>query len=343
VGAKGSPLQLILSGVLHLDLPTGNIPAALIDEIGALPAVREVIPLSLGDSHQGHRIVGTTHAYLARHQVRMAAGRPWQAPMEAVVGAAVARRSALTPGSRFAGQHGLGEGGHAHDQDPYLVTGVLAPTGTVLDRLILTDLASVWQVHEKAVAVDDSDRKALEAEREVTLLQIGYRSPLAAMSLPRWINQNTEAQAAVPAIEIARLFGLLGVGVRMLEGFGAVLLLLAGLSLFATLAAAVQDRLQDLALIRLMGASRGRLFQVVLLQASALGAVALLLGLALGHGAVGLTGLLMAAEGGLALTAFHLAPGEAWAILAAVCTVWLAAIVPALRAYRAPVEELLIG
>ena len=169
VGAKGSPLQLILAGVFHIDVPTGNIPLAEVQRLQAHPMVEQVIPLSLGDSYLGHRIVGTEPAYVAHYAATPAHGRLWQQPMEAVLGASAAQAlaqggqgDARLLGAQFVGSHGLGGGGHAHGDHPYTVTGVLAPCGCVLDRLILTGTESVWQVHEKATATDEEDRKLLE-------------------------------------------------------------------------------------------------------------------------------------------------------------------------------------
>ena len=147
-GAKGSPMQLVLSSVFHLDAPTGNIP---LDDALALSrhaAVKKAIPLALGDSFQGHRIVGTNHDYPAHYAAQVAAGRLWSAPMEAVLGAEVAAGARLAVGATFAGAHGLAAGGDAHDEEPFKVVGVLAPTGSVLDRLVLTSVESVWEIHE---------------------------------------------------------------------------------------------------------------------------------------------------------------------------------------------------
>lgn len=343
VGVKGSPLQLILAGVFHLDQPAGNLPATLEAELAALPTVARVVPLSLGDSYRGQRIVGTRHGYLEAAGARLAQGRLWDAPMQAVVGARAARIAGLTPGASFAGQHGLGAGGESHDAHPYEVVGILAPTGGAIDRLILTDLASVWLVHEKEVALDDADRAALEADREITMLHLTYRSPLAAVTLPRTLNARPDLQAAVPALEMARLWRMLGVGSTVVGAVGSGLLLLAGLSIFAALYAAVQDRMDDLALLRLVGATRAKLVLVVLLQASALGLGALLLGLGLGHLGVEILGRMLAADGGLPLTGAWLAPGELWAAAAALATAWVAALVPALKAFRTPVDHLLAG
>jgi putative ABC transport system permease protein len=143
VGAKGSPLQIVLAGVYHVDVPPGNIPLAAIGELRANPLVREVIPLALGDSFRGFRIVGTEPALVAHYGATLRDGRLWQAPLEAVVGSAVAAATGVGVGAAFAGSHGLAEGGGEHGDARYRVTGVLAPTGTVLDRLVLTALDSV--------------------------------------------------------------------------------------------------------------------------------------------------------------------------------------------------------
>ncbi|NDB00798.1 MAG: hypothetical protein EBY25_07655, partial [Betaproteobacteria bacterium] len=178
VGAKGSPLQLILSGVLHLDIPTGNVPLQAVRELEKNPLVASIIPISLGDSFRGFRIVGTSLAYPAHYQAALAQGQMWHAPMQAVLGAGAARALGLQPGQSFVGSHGLGAGGHTHGDLPYTVTGILAPTGSVLDRLILTDTASVWKVHETATALDADDQKILEEERELTLALVRYRTPM---------------------------------------------------------------------------------------------------------------------------------------------------------------------
>ncbi len=341
VGAKGSPLQLILAGVFHIDVPPGNIPLAEVRALAARPEVAQVIPLSLGDSHQGFRIVGTTADYLRHYQVRLAEGAEWRAPLEAVAGAQAAERAGLRVGTRFVGSHGLGGGGHAHGDTPYAVTGVLAPCGCVLDRLILTSTESVWRVHDKALAVDEEDRQALEESREVTIALLRYRSPLAAVSFPRWVNTQTEMQAAAPAIEVTRLLRLLGVGSEVLQGVGAVLLLTAALSVFIALWTAVRERRADLAMLRMLGASPARVAGLLSAEALWLALIASVLGLAIGHGLTGLVGSILAQRQSLPLTGWLWVPAEALVPLAALGTAVVAALVPVVGAYRLDVAELL--
>jgi putative ABC transport system permease protein len=146
------------------------------------------------------------------------------------LGAQVSKVAGLGIGAQFAGTHGLGGGGEKHTGKPYTVSGVLKPCGCVLDRLVLTSLESVWQLHEKDTALDDEDLQAMQAEREVTLALVRYKSPLAAVTFPRFVNTTTDMQAAAPAVEITRLLRMVGVGADVLRGFAAVLLLMAALA-----------------------------------------------------------------------------------------------------------------
>lgn len=341
VGAKGSPLQLILAGVFHIDVPPGNIALADVRALQANPQVAQLIPLSLGDSYRGFRIVGTTPDYITHYGAQLAQGAVWAGALQAVAGAQAAKAAGLVPGVKFIGSHGLGGGGHAHGDTPYTVAGVLAPCGCVLDRLILTSTESVWQVHEKATAVDEEDRKALEAEREITLALIRYKSPLAAVTFPRFVNTTTDMQAAAPAVEVTRLLRMVGVGTDVLRGFGVVLLLAAALSVFIALWGAVRERRADLALLRMLGAPPARVAALLVGEALWLALLASVLGLALGHLLTGLVGWLLQAERSLPLTGWLWVPAVAWVPLAAALVAVAAALIPALHARRLDVAQLL--
>lgn len=343
VGAKGSPMQIMLAGVFHLDVPTGNIPLATLERLRAQPLVAQAVPLSLGDSLRGYRIVGSTPDYLALYGARLAEGTTWSAPMQAVLGAQAAAATGLRPGQRFAGSHGLGEQGDAHADSQYTVVGVLAPTGTVLDRLVLTDLASVWAVHEHhrpGAAVAEEAGEEDEA-REITMVLLRYRSPLAAVMLPRWVNAQEGLQAAAPALETARLLRMVGTGVEVLRGFGLVLLVAAALSVFVALLHAVRERQSDLAMLRMLGAPPRRVAALVSLEALALAALASLLALALGHLLAQLLGLALAAQQSLRLSGYWWSWWELGVPLLAAGLALLGAAWPAWRAFRLDVTELL--
>ena len=345
VGAKGSPMQLILAGVFHIDTPTGNIPLADVKTLQQDPRVATLIPLSLGDSFRGFRIVGTTADYVTHYEAKLASGVMWKLPLEAVIGAEIATNTGLATGNSFIGSHGLGAEGHAHGATPYQVTGVLAPCACVLDRLILTATESVWRVHEKAIEgdtpLDAEDKKAIEDDREVTLALITYKSPLAAVSFPRFVNTTTNMQAAAPAIEITRLLRMVGVGTDVLRGFGAVLLLTAGLSVFIALWNAVRERRADLAMLRMLGASPQKVAGLLVCEALWLAILASALGLMLGHLLTAAVGYLLQAEKSLPVTGWIWLVEE-WAIPATAAVVAvLAALLPAIAAYRVDVQSLL--
>ena len=341
VGAKGSPMQLILSGVFHIDSPTGNIPLAAVKELGANPQVAKIIPISLGDSFRGFRIVGTTPDYLQLYSAAFSAGGVWAQPMQAVIGSHVARQTGLKVGDSFAGSHGLGSGGDAHGQTPYRVAGVLAVSGSVLDKLILTSTESVWKVHEADTALDSEDQKILEEEREITLALIQYKSPLAAVTFPRFVNTNTEMQAAAPALEITRLLGMIGVGTDVLKALSGVLLLTAGLSVFIALLGAVRERRADLALLRMLGAPPRKIMSLLLCEALWLAVLACALALLAGQGVMSGMAWVLQTEKSILLTAYQW-PGELLVVpVLALLVALVASALPAWEAYRVSVFELL--
>ncbi len=337
VGAKGSPLQIILSAIYHLDVPTGNIAYKQAKEISAHRAVKKTIPLALGDSYRGFRIAGTTHDYPALYGATLAAGRLWQQPLEAVIGAEVAARTGHALGAKFAGAHGLGDGGDAHEGADYTVVGVLAPSGTVLDRLVLTSVESVWAVHAQHLGIHDIATAAAQMkdeEKEYTALLVQYASPLAAAILPRYVNNNSDMQAASPAFETARLFSIIGVGVDLVRGFALVLVFSAALSVFIALYGALEERRYDLAIMRMLGASPLRLMALLLGEGMLLAGAGGLLGIALGHVFAEVAGIAMSAAQQGSITGRIWLPEEFVVLGLAVAVGALAALIPAWRAYR---------
>ena len=341
VGAKGSPMQLILCGVFHIDVPPGNVPLKAVKALKDNPLVASVIPISLGDNFRGFRIVGTSPEYLKHYGASLAQGAVWDKPMQVIVGATVAKKLGIQVGNTFVGSHGLGAGGHLHGDNPYTVVGILQPSGTVIDRLVVTDTASVWKVHEDYTAVDDEDRKIMEDEREVTMALIQYRTPLAAMSFPRMVNTTTEMQAAAPAFEISRLLNMLGLGTDVLQAFAGVLLLTAGLSVFIALWSAVRERRADLALLRMLGAPPAKIAALLMGEALWLGVMSAVIGVAGGQALTALIGWMLQLDNSLLIGGL-VWPAELLWVGAIACGISLvAALLPAIGAYRVSVLELL--
>ena len=339
VGAKGSPLQLILSSIYQIDMPTGNISLADAKKLKSHPMIKTIVPLALGDAFRGFRIVGTEHSYLGLYEAKLAQGELWANPLDATLGAKVAQVTGLKLGDSFTGSHGLGAGGGEHEAAPFKVVGILAETGSVADRLVLTGIDSVWKMHElhaEHEAIDETDEG-----KEVTSLLIQYRTPLAGVSLPREINSRSAMQAASPAFETARLLSLVGFGVDTLRAFAIVLMASALLAMFIALTNTLDERRYDLAIMRTLGAGNGWLFALVLLQGIILAGISVLIGIALGHLAAQILGMWFNITQQMAFTGLTWVKEEFWLIAVAIGVGIIAAILPAIRAYRTDIAKTL--
>jgi putative ABC transport system permease protein len=346
VGAKGSPLQLILSSVYHIDFPTGNIDLNDAMALAKNRLVKNIIPLGLGDNYLGYRIVGTNHDYLELYTAKFSQGNAWEKPFEVVLGNEVAEKIGLKTGDTFIGSHGIGSSSHEHDAHPYVITGVLAPMGNVLDKLILTSIESVWYTHDEEhdhamheAPVAKKGFPATDQDREVTSLLIQYRNPIAAVQLPRFINSKSALQAASPSFEISRLFELLGIGVKLIQGLAIVIIIIAGLGIFIALFNSLKERKYDLAVMRTLGASSWQLFLHIVLEGVILTILGAVVGIAIGH--LFLVILVMQNDQGAisSLSAAVFLKEELWILGYAVIVGILASLIPAWNAYQTDIAK----
>ena len=403
IGAKGSPLQLILSSVYHIDNPTGNIPLDELEPLRQNPLVQLAVPLSLGDNFKGHRIVGTDSSFLTIYDTKINEGRIWQKNFEVVIGEQVAKKHHFKLGDQINSSHGLSKDGHSHDEHPFTIVGILKQNNNVTDNLILTNLESVWDVHGIAHAHADNETPAQKEQREreedreetvkahqhhhgedltenssaqtttvakehhdhsdhdheheeegvfvksigadmvkqngleITAILVKYQSPAAIGILPKMIDQQTDMQAASPAMESTRLFSLLGVGIDSLAILAYVIMLIAGLSVFINLYNALKQRKYDLAIMRTLGASKGKLFNIVLLEGLTITIVGGLIGLLLTHLALYYISN-QTSQSADFIEAFKLHPKELVFLLVACLIGVLAALIPAIKAYKTSIS-----
>lgn len=377
VGAKGSPLQLILSSIFHIDFPTGNVPLDEAEKLLNHRLVKNAIPLALGDNYGGFRIVGTSDEYLELYNAEVSEGEIWKEHFETTLGSDVALKSGLKIGDEFYSAHGISDGGHSHDSDPFVVVGVLKPTGSAVDNLIFTNVETVWLSHEDAVVVEDSIAPAIptvtairpafgvrpsgttasqrklklgNTERdpsiplegkEITSMFIQYRSPLGAVQLPRYVNSQSSMQAASPAFETARLFTLIGVGVDVMQGFAYLIIFISTLSIFIALYNALKERKYDLAIMRSLGASKQKLFIHVILEGVIITSLGAIFGLLLGHGMVELLGAIFEQSGQLGVTGRQFLKAELIIIAGSLIIGIIAALIPAIQSYRTDISKVL--
>jgi len=355
VGAKGSPLQLILCNIFHIDFPTGNIKLYEADRLAKHRLVKSAIPLALGDSYQNFRIIGTNKQYTELYKAELASGDWWQKNMEVVVGVTAAELLKLKEGDTFESSHGLTKEGSAHEAHPYIVKGILRKSNSVIDNLIFTNISSVWSVHDEHAeekhtidSVFNPSRlvpsvDANDSTKEITSILIKYRNPIAALQLPRFINGQTNMQAASPSFEAARLFSILGVGVEAMTGFAYVLILISALSIFIALYNSLKERQYDLAIMRSMGASKSKLFIATLLEGTTLTLFGSVIGLALGHGVLYLFVMLVeeSQKAGISATIFY--KEEVYLLVGSFALGILCSLIPGFQAYRTDIHKVLAG
>jgi len=313
IGAKGSPLQLVLSTVYHIDIPTGNISYNKVKKYLNSPQIKYSIPLALGDNWNGYRIVGTNYDYIKHYKGELAEGREWNKNFEIIAGSSVK----IEINDEIKGAHGLVDTGIVHSDEKYKVVGILKPSGTVIDRLLFTSLNSVLEIHnlhhlneevnkknhhdhgehhkEEIKKKDhhhiDEHNKIVEKhkhpkkevgdmfdEDNITAFLIKTNNPIANINLPRLINKESSMQAANPAYEITRLSSMLGIGSKGFKFLSIILIVIAALSIFSGLAGNLENRLKDLAVLRAIGYSKQRIFKIITLE----GGVITLLGIIIG-------------------------------------------------------------
>ena len=284
IGAKGSPLQLILSSIYHIDNPTGNILLEDVNKIKSNPMIESTIPLSFGDSYKGFRIVGTTHAYPKLFQVNFQAGKLWDKSMQVVVGSDVVEACQLKIGSTFYSSHGLVEGGEIHNKYAFQVVGILDKSNTIIDQLILTNSESINKVHNHKKHSNHTHEGLVgscsdDHSEMITAMLVKFRSPVGFIRLPRQVNETTNLQAAVPAFEINRLISLLGLGVRSINMIAFFIIIVSGLSIFISLYNSLKRRRYELALMRVHGATRFQLVKLVFQEGMLISILGLFLGI----------------------------------------------------------------
>ncbi len=361
IGAKGSPLQMILCNMYHIDNPTGNIS---IKEAKPFlkpqhPLIKSAVPLSLGDSYKTHRIVGTNDGMLALYNGEINEGQLWHHDLEVAIGSEVERKLGLKVGDQFHSSHGfMDDDNLEHDHAAFVVVGTLKPSGSVLDQLILTNTSTIWSVHEHNEEThdhsyadhnhdhqhDNSNVDLLSHEdKEITslLIQFKNRTNFQALNLPRNINENTDMQAASPAIEINRLYAMMGVGTEALRYLAILIAIVSGLSIFISLYKSLRERRHEMALMRVSGASRSSLFGLIISEGLILALIGFIVAIPLSY-------LAMTVMGGHLSEAYRYtfgvgSPGKNELLLLGLSLLigLFSALIPAIKAFSTDINKAL--
>jgi len=347
VGPKGSALDLVFCCALHVGEPRGLVSVEAATRAVHTPMIRAAAPIALGDNVDGWRIVGTIPLLLDIYHARFASGGIWSDKLQAVAGATAARELRIQLGDSFIGAHGLADSDEKHDKFPYKLVGILEPTGSVLDRLVLTDIETVRYVHLEQAKVEKAERGSSEEDETAhgpdaaSAVVASFRVPTGALLVQRQIDAQDGLTAANPSFEIARLLSYARPLTVAVTGFGLLLMGIAAAAATLGLLAIMSARTRDLALLRALGASRAGLATVALCEAAMIASAAFALGVLLAAGLLALARDVLLVRTGLLLQP-ELDAGQISLLLGGtVLATLLAAAIPALRAMRTEIEELL--
>ena len=364
VGAKGSPLQLILSAVYHIDSPTGNISVEDAKKIKNNRMVGSSIDLLYGDNYKGYRIVGTDDEFLDLYDAKIKDGRKWEDPFEVVVGSKIHSKFGLKLDDELMSSHGLRETGEAHEDQLFKVVGLLEPSNSVIDQLIVTSPESIWDLHaehdhsgeehddehdnehddehdDEHDHEHDDEHDHEHDDEEITAMLIKFQNPMNIIQFPRQINEETNLQAAVPSYEISRLFKLFGFGIETLTYLAYLIIIVSAFSLFINLFNSMRDRKYEMALIRTLGSSRRQLSFMIIFESLILTTVGFLLGLLVSRLGVMFVSSLMEESLNYNLNSFGILNKELLLLILSIFIGLISSIIPALQVYNLNISEVL--
>ena len=343
VGAKGSPLQLILSSVYHIDSPTGNISLKEAENISNNRMVGSSVKILYGDNYKGFRIVGAEKKFIDLYNGVIKEGKEWNSPYEVLVGSKVYEKLKINLGDELVSSHGLRETGEAHDDEYFKVVGLLEPSNSVIDQLIVTSPESVWDIHDTHDH-DDEEEHEHEHEhedKEITAMLIKFKSPMNIIQFPRQINENTNLQAAVPSYEISRLFKLFGFGIETLSYLAYIIIIVSGFSLFINLFNSMSERKYEMALIRTLGASRFQLSTMIIFESLILTILGFILGLLFSRFGVMFVSSLMEESLNYNINSFKVLSEEYWLLGLSVLIGLVSSLIPAIQVYKMNISKIL--
>jgi putative ABC transport system permease protein len=356
VGARTGSVQLLLYSVFRIGSATNNIRAESLQDLARHRAVSWIVPLSLGDSHRGYAVLGTTPGYFEhfrygdRQSLALSTGRPFEGTLdglyEAVIGAEVAEQLRYVIGQRITLTHGSGSTpGAEHADKPFTIVGILKRTGTPVDRTVHVSLEAITAIHldwaggapMPGFAIPaDAARKFDLAPKEVTAALVGLRSRVAVFAVQRHVADYTAEplMAVLPGVALDELWQAVGLGERTLQGMSVLVALVSLAGLVAVVMAGLNERRRELAVLRAVGAAPRHVLWLLALEGLFVTAAGLAVGALAAWGAVALAGPWVQATQGITLQLAAPTPTQVLVMAGVLAAGWLASLVPGWRAYR---------
>ncbi len=352
IGARTSPVQLLLYSVFRMGEATSNMSWQSVEEISKHPSIAWVIPLSLGDSHHGFPVLASTSSYFEHYRygddlpLELAKGKPFKQLFEAVLGAEVATHLGYKVGDKIALNHGMQESSlTSHADKPFVVIGILKATGTPVDRTVHISLEAMEAIHVDWLAGGrvpgfnvpvEMVRKFDLEPKSVTALIVGLKNRISVFRVQRYVNDyKDEALLAVlPGVALEQLWQVISVFERTLLLVSAMVVIIGLTGLVAVILAGLNERRRELAILRSVGAQPSAIFMMLVMEGLALTVAGVLSGLFFLYGLTALFAPYVQAQYGLSIGTTFLSAGEIPFILAVVVVGLIASMLPGYRAYR---------
>lgn len=349
VGARSGSVQLLLYSVFRIGNATNNVSWQSYQDIAARPKVDWIVPISLGDSHRQFRVMGTTPEFFDRYQYRggraldFASGHGLNDLYDAVIGADVAATLGYRVGDPIVVSHGIASFTQ-HEDQPFRVAGIVAKTGTPVDRTVIVGLNAIEAIHvDWQSGAKTRNTTPVEAIREmdltptaITAALVGTKSRLQIFGLQRWVNEYAEEPllAVMPGVALQELWQIVGVAESALIAVSGMVVVTALLGMMAMIFASLNERRREMAIWRAMGASPVTILSMLVLEAMLMAAIGACLGIVLLYGGLALARPYIDAAFGLWLPIEPPTTQEALVLLGVVVAAAVASLLPALRAYR---------
>jgi putative ABC transport system permease protein len=350
VGARSGPVNLLLYSVFRVGDATANVSWDSYQLVARHRDVAWTIPISLGDSHRGFRVMGTTGAYFEHYRVaggrplEFTAGKPFVDEHDAVLGADVAEQLGYEPGSELVIAHGTGDVSFAeHDEDPFHVVGVLARTGTPVDRTVHVPLAGMESLHAQNRGpmivmpgeTPEQARARTHPPQPITAFFVGMRERAALLTMQRALNEYAREplQAIIPGVALKQLWDLIGIADRALLLVAAFVVLAGLLGMLTAILVSLNERRREMAILRSVGARPRHVFALLVSEAGLLATAGTLVGVALTYALLA-AGQSLLARYGIFAPLSGLTGSEISILAGIVAAALLMGLWPAWRAYR---------
>lgn len=352
VGARTGSLNLLLYSVFRIGSPTNNINWDSYQAITSGKNIAWAVPIALGDSYQGYRVMGTTQDYFKhfsygnKRKLQFASGKPFQGVFDVVLGFEVAKQLAHTLGDKVVLAHGVASTSFSlHDDRPFKVVGILAPTGTPVDQTVHVSLQGIEAIHidwQQGVKMPGSTvltEQLAEMKlqpKSITAFMLGLKSRMATFRVQREINDyNREPLLAIlPGVALSELWQMMGMFENTLRLIAVFILIAALLGLSAMLLASIREREHEVQLLRVIGAPPMFLFLLIELEALLISMLSVLFGVSVLYGGLAIVGDVLASNFGLHISTNILSESNVFLLLLVIFSTIVAAAIPSLNAYK---------